>query len=110
LNARKREFGIYRALGAPRSRLVKLILCESSSLSLLGAAIGIAAAVCVVFPFSAYIGSLIGLPYLRPSWGSLFLAAAVSFLISFAVGPLASIYSALKLGRSGIYASMREEA
>jgi putative ABC transport system permease protein len=34
--------------------------------------------------------------------------AAMSFLISFAVGPLASAYGAIKIGSSEIYTAMRE--
>ncbi len=108
VNGRKREFGIFRVLGAPRSKLVKLILCESSLLSVFGAVAGMIAAALIVFPFSTYISSLLGLPYLQPSYGSMFIAAALSFLISFAVGPLASAYSAIKIGRSEIYTALRE--
>jgi putative ABC transport system permease protein len=108
LNARKREFSIFRALGATRSKLVKLILCESSLISVFGTVTGMMAAALVVFPFSAYIGSLLGLPYLQPAFETLSLVAAASLLISFAVGPLASIYAAIKIGRSEIYATMKE--
>jgi putative ABC transport system permease protein len=108
LNARKREFSIFRVLGATRSRLVKLVLCESALISLFGAVAGTAAAALVVFPFSAYIGSLLGLPYLQPSYGALAIVAALSFLISFAVGPLASAYAAIQIGSSEIYTAMRE--
>jgi putative ABC transport system permease protein len=108
LTARKREFNLYRVLGAPRSKLVKLILCESSFISLFGAVIGIITAALIVFPFSAYIASLLGLPYLRPSYGTLFVVAVMSFLISFASGPLASAYAAVKIGRGDIYTALRE--
>jgi putative ABC transport system permease protein len=108
LNGRTREFGIFRALGAPRSKLVKLLLCESSLISALGAVAGTAAAALIVFPFSTYIGSLLGLPYLQPSGGTVFMAAALGLLISFAAGPLASAYSAVKTGRSEIYTVLRE--
>lgn len=108
LNARKREFSLLRVLGAPRSKLVGLIICEASLISALGAIAGVILAALVVFPFSAYIGSLLGLPYLQPSYGTVIAVAAVSVLISFAVGPLASAYSAIRLGRREIYTAMRE--
>ncbi|MEY8352694.1 FtsX-like permease family protein [Lachnospiraceae bacterium 54-53] len=108
LNGRKKEFSMYRVLGAPRSRLVQLILWESALISLLGTAAGMTAAILVVFPFSTYIGSRLGLPYLLPGLGTLFQAGATSFLLSFSVGPLASAYCAFKIGRSEIYSTMRE--
>lgn len=108
LNARKKEFSIFRVLGAPRSKLVGLILWESSFISLFGALAGIIAASLVVFPFHTYIGSLTGLPYLQLSFGSILLTAAVSFLISFVVGPIASAYFAIKVSRSEIYTAIKE--
>lgn len=108
LNGRKREFSIYRVLGAPRSKLAKLILCESSLISLFGTVGGIIAATLVVFPFSTYISSLLEYPYLQPSYGTLLAVAVVSSLVSFAVGPFASAYSAIKIGRCEIYTAMRE--
>lgn len=108
LNGRKREFSIYRILGAPRSRLVRLILGESSFISLFGSVVGIITAALIVFPFSTYIASLMGLPYLQPSCVTVSAAAVMSFLISFAAGPLASAYAAIKIGRCDIYTAMRE--
>jgi putative ABC transport system permease protein len=62
----------------------------------------------MVFPFSAYIGSRLGLPYLQPSYGTIFIVAAMSLLMSFIIGPLASAYAAGKIGSSEIYTVMRE--
>jgi putative ABC transport system permease protein len=108
LNGRKREFNLFRVLGAPRSKLVRLILWESVLVSFWGTVAGTVVAALIVFPFSAYIGSRLGLPYLQPSYGILFTVAAVSFLISFSIGPLASAYAAVKIGASEIYTTMRE--
>jgi putative ABC transport system permease protein len=107
-NGRKREFNIFRVLGAPRSKLVKLILGESSLISLIGAVAGTITAALLVFPFSAYIGARLGLPYLQPSYGTIFIVAAMSLLMSFIIGPLASAYAAVKIGSSEIYTVMRE--
>jgi putative ABC transport system permease protein len=108
INGRKRELGIFRVLGATRGRLVGLILWESGFISAFGSIAGMAAAALVVFPFSTYIGSLLGLPYLQPTWGTLSLVAALSFLISFATGPLASTYAAIKIGSAEIYTTAKE--
>jgi putative ABC transport system permease protein len=108
LNSRRREFSIYRVLGAPKSKLVHIILCEASLTSLCGALAGIAAAALLFFPFSAYIKFLIGLPYLRPSAGAAAALAVLTLLVSFAVGPLASAYGMIKIGKSEIYRTIRE--
>lgn len=108
LNERKKEFGIFRVLGAPRSMLVKLLLCESIFISLLGTIAGTIAASLIVFPFSTYISSLFGLPYLQPSYGVILFFGLLSFLISLTVGPLASISVAIKIGNSETYTTMRE--
>ncbi len=108
MNERKKEFSIYRVLGAPKSKLVKLLLCESFFISLLGAIAGTAAAALIVFPFSTYIGSLSGLPYLLPAFGATVVFCLFSFLISLAVGPLASVFVAVKTGNSETYTTMRE--
>lgn len=108
LNARKKEFSIFRVLGAPRSMLVKLILSESFLISLLGTVAGTMGAACLVFPFRAYIGSLLNLPYLQPAYGMIGMVALTSFFLSLTVGPLASIYAALKIGHSETYTTMRE--
>ncbi|MBN7773241.1 ABC transporter permease [Clostridium aminobutyricum] len=108
LNGRKREFSMYRVLGATKSKLIKLILWESSLISLLGTMVGILTAILIVFPFSTYISSLLGLPYLMPSYETLFAIAVMSFLMSFIVGPLASVYGAVKIGSAEIYTTMRE--
>ncbi len=108
LNGRKREFSVFRVLGATRSKLVRLILCESCLISVFGTVAGTFAATLIVFPFSTYISSLLGLPYLQPSFGALSMVVALSFLISFAVGPLASTYAAIRIGSSEIYTALRE--
>ncbi|SHI03123.1 putative ABC transport system permease protein [Sporobacter termitidis DSM 10068] len=108
LNGRKREFSIFRVLGATKSKLVRLILCESCLISIIGTVAGMLAAALVIFPFSTYISALLGLPYLQPSYGTLSAVAGLSLLISFAVGPLASIYAAVKIGRSEIYSTIKE--
>jgi len=68
----------------------------------------VAAASLVVFPFSAYIGERLQLPYLEPEIGAVLGVLALSLLLSFLVGPLASIYSAVKISKAETYLTMRE--
>ena len=108
INERKKEFAVFRILGATRKKLVEIVLTESLFVSLAGGVLGTAAASIIVFPFSTYIGEKLQLPYLQPSAGVILGALGLSLLLSFAVGPLASIYSAVKISKAEAYMTMRE--
>ena len=107
-NERKKEFALFRILGATRKRLSSLILTEAFYLSLFGSLIGVAAAAMVVFPFSVYIGDKLGMPYLQPAMGEILVVLVVSLVLSAIVGPLASAWSAYKISRAETYHTMRE--
>lgn len=105
---RKKEFAVLRVLGATRGRLVRIVLTEALVASILGGAAGTALASVTVFPFSAYIGDRLQLPFLMPHIGALAGVLVLSFLLVLAVGPLASAYSAVKISRAETYLTMRE--
>ncbi|MDR3335539.1 MAG: ABC transporter permease [Treponema sp.] len=110
LHERKRELGIYRALGATRKKLVFIILSESSIISLAGTCIGIILLVLLGFPFVPLIEHTIAMPYLQPSPG---MAVAILFLsgsLSFLTGTLASVHAASKIGRLATSAIIKEGA
>ena len=107
-NERKKEFALFRILGATRKRLSSLILTEAFYLSLFGSLIGVAVAAMVVFPFSVYIGDKLGMPYLQPAMGEIMIVMVVSLVLSAIVGPLASAWSAYKISRAETYHTMRE--
>ncbi|MEI6100343.1 MAG: ABC transporter permease [Eubacteriales bacterium] len=108
INERKKEFAVFRILGATRKKLVGLVLTESFYVSAAGGVLGTALASIVVFPFSTYIGEKLQLPYLQPPVDVILVALVLSLLLSFAVGPLASIYSAVKISKAETYITMRE--
>ncbi|MDR1901658.1 MAG: FtsX-like permease family protein, partial [Treponema sp.] len=87
---RRREFGIFRALGASRFRLVSLIVSESALISFWGALTGIFLSGLLILPFRVYISRIINMPFVQPSLVVLLCIAAASFLVSFFAGPLAS--------------------
>jgi putative ABC transport system permease protein len=96
LNERKKEFGVYRILGAPLTRIVNIIIIESSIISLLGALAGAAAFCLLVLPFRALIELRMTLPYLQPGVKNAALIIGAGFFMSFLTGPLASLRSALQ--------------
>ncbi|MDR0852164.1 MAG: ABC transporter permease [Clostridiales Family XIII bacterium] len=108
LNERKREFGVFRALGATRRKLLGIFFTESSLIGIVGAGIGIGLASLVIFPFNLLIEEALDTTYLLPDVSdSLFILLGV-FVISAAMGPLASIYSARKMGREETFFIIRD--
>lgn len=108
VNERKKEFAVIRILGATRKKLFGIVLWESSLASLAGSVSGIIISALTVFPFSTYIGLKLKMPYLRPDMGELLIIALSSLAVSFVTGPLASLYSAVKISRVQTYITMRE--
>ncbi|MDR3258639.1 MAG: ABC transporter permease [Fusobacteriaceae bacterium] len=99
LNERKREFGIFRALGSSKAKLAAIILTESTVISTIGAIIGLGLVSLVYFSFEPLISQSIDLPYLRPSNSTFAVLFIGGFLLSLVTGPIASLYSALRISK-----------
>ena len=109
LNERKKEFGVMRTLGASRAQLAGIILQEALLASSIGAGFGIVLACAVLFPFETYISTRLRLPSLFPGLAELLTTTGGTFLIAFLTGPLACVFSAIRLGRSEICLALRED-
>ncbi|MDR0433800.1 MAG: ABC transporter permease [Gracilibacteraceae bacterium] len=108
INERKREFGVLRSLGATRRKLQALVFLEAGVVSLTGGGAGVFLAALIIIPFRAYIQDAAAMPYMQPSPGGFVAVTIACLLLSFAVGPLASLFSAVKIGRADAYAVIRE--
>jgi putative ABC transport system permease protein len=108
IHERKKEFAVLRILGATRGKLAGMVLSESALAGIAGGAAGILLASLVVFPFSTLIGERLGLPWLDAPLFSIVLLALGSIFLSALAGPLASLYSALRISRAETYYTMRE--
>jgi putative ABC transport system permease protein len=101
---RYREFGILRAIGWSRRRVVTLVLGEAITIGFAGAALGVAFAY-VVIRVLARLPELEGI--LHPDYTAgvfaraLFTAAAVAFL--------GALYPAIRAARLAPLAAMRRE-
>jgi putative ABC transport system permease protein len=104
---RKKEFGIMRSIGATKTKLTALILVESSIISFYGGVIGTFFAGLTMLPFRIYIGSVLKMPYVQAPVYMLVLICSASLLLSFAVGPAASLIPSIKAGRSDAYSVIR---
>ncbi|MDR1135989.1 MAG: ABC transporter permease [Clostridiales Family XIII bacterium] len=108
LNERKREFGILRSLGATRRRVSSLIFIESGVISAAGGMAGIFLAALLIIPFRNYIRDLVEIPYIQASAAWFAAMAFGCLLISFAVGPLASLFSVKRMNKNDAYTVIRE--
>ena len=107
-NERKKEFALLGALGATRSKIAGVILCELLITTVIGTACGLLAACLILFPFQTLIATSMGLPYLTPSAGSVLVNLLVSAGISVLIGPLSCLYSAVRLSKTNTYFTIRE--
>jgi putative ABC transport system permease protein len=85
-----------------------MVLSEAAIAGAAGGAAGILLASMVVFPFSTLISEGLELPYLDAPFIRVVLLAVGSLVLSGLVGPLASLYSALRISRAETYFTMRE--
>jgi putative ABC transport system permease protein len=108
IHERKKEFAILRILGATQKKLVGLVLSESSIAAGLGAVTGIALACIIVFPFSVLIGEKLELPFLDAPLFNIAALILASLFLSVLVGPLSSLYSALRISKAETYFTLRE--
>jgi putative ABC transport system permease protein len=108
VHERKKEFALLRILGATRKKVAGMVLYESSLAGIAGGTAGIVLAGLVIFPFSALISERLALPWLDASFFNIILLVLFCLLLSALAGPLASLYSALKISRAETYITMRE--
>ena len=105
---RRRELGVLRALGSPRSLVFRLLLAEAAVLALAGAASGIALCLAIAFWFREAIVFLLEMPFLFPpplcwrDWsGGGLLVALISVV-------LAALVPAWRISRMEPASAMRE--
>ena len=87
---RRGEIGLRRSLGATRKHIASQFILESTMLSLLGGALGVATGVAVVVGYAQFKGFEVILPW---DWMSIGVAAA------FVLGALAGLYPAWRASR-----------
>ena len=107
-NERQKEFATLRALGAPKSKVISLVLTESTLMSLIGSLFGIGFGALVVTLFSDTIADLIDLPYLTPSTAMVAMTVLLSFAAGIVTCPIASLQTVWRISSRDIYTSLRE--
>jgi putative ABC transport system permease protein len=108
VHERKKEFALLRILGATKKKLTGVVLGEAAIAGLAGGAAGVVLASLVIFPFSTLISERLELPWLDAPPHRIALLILGSLVLSALVGPLASLYSALRISKAETYFTMRE--
>jgi putative ABC transport system permease protein len=109
LHERKREFGVLRALGATRKKLIGILLTESVLLCAAGAGAGVLLFCVTALPFNTLIESKLESSYLLPAAGVTASVLGACFLFCAALGPFAAAVSVLRIGRAETSLIMRED-
>jgi putative ABC transport system permease protein len=91
---RRREYGIFQAIGGSKKDLIHLVLLESGILTIFGGLIGVYLAVAVMELFYEWTIASLKVPLLYPSLGSQLLTAFLSVAIVLIVGLTGAAYPA----------------
>lgn len=108
VSVRKREWAVYRMMGASGNWIIALIFSEVTMLALAGVILGIGAAALVVFPFSELISLQIKLPYYEPGIVGIGKGILLSLAITLVSGIIPGIISGMRATRYDCYELMRE--
>lgn len=108
LNERQREFGILRAIGATRRKLTSIVLLEAALLCAAGAICGVGMVCLIVFPYNELIKRVLQTAYLPPQSFSVVIILLLCFLSGTVTGPLASLFSAVRIGKNEALENMQE--
>ncbi|MDF3001491.1 MAG: hypothetical protein K0Q48_1610 [Bacillota bacterium] len=108
VHERKKEIAVLRILGATKGKLLQLIFGEAALIGTGGALVGLSLAFLVLFPFSTLISLTLNLPFVLPPPQRIAFLAMLSFLLTGAAGPAASVSSAYRIVKNEIQATMRE--
>lgn len=107
VNERRKEMNILRVIGATRGKLLGLILRESAIISIFGSVLGIGIGGLVTLYVLPKMSELLSIPYLIPGAGKVATYIVGCLIVGILIGPIASLYSGIKIARSDAYTSTR---
>ena len=99
-NERKKEFAVFRVMGASRKMLFRIMGAESLIISIIGALLGLIISGILVMALSGTLRSMLQLPFLTPGAGVISLLAVGAFLIAVCAGLLTALISTRRITKS----------
>ncbi|MHB9002939.1 MAG: ABC transporter permease [Coriobacteriia bacterium] len=105
---RRREIGVWRALGATRAHVVRALVMQAAILAAAGGLAGVALAAYGIFLFHDYIVGRIGVPFLFPAFSALAPLLLLGLFVAVMTAILASLAPALRVSSQDPASAMRE--
>lgn len=96
VNERRRELGIFRAMGAKKSHIFRLIMLEAAILSFIGGVLGIGVGGGVLYLFKDAIYASLNIPHLWPNMTRFVGLISFCMLLSLLTGILAALGPAIR--------------
>ncbi len=107
VNERKKEIGIFRAMGARKGHIFRIIISEATLLSLFGGATGIAVGGGILATFRDTINASLHVPHLWPSTGRLVFLISFCLVLSVLTGITAALIPAVRAALIEPYEAIR---
>ena len=109
INERRHEFGVLISLGAKSSQIVEMVILEAVFIGLLGGVISLAFMGAIVLIFHTALAELLKVPYIVSDVSVILPLIAKCLIISIITAVLASLYSAIRIGRAEPYTLIKED-
>jgi putative ABC transport system permease protein len=112
ITERRRELGLLRAIGARRSQIVGMLLCEAALATAVGGLIGCALGVLLLRIFErslVYYLDSVGIPFVWLDNTTILLIALSCILAAAAIGAAGALYPAWRASRAQAYDLIRSE-
>jgi len=108
-NERKKEFAVFRIMGASRKMLFRIMEAESLLISIAGAVLGLVVSVILMVSLSGSLQNMLQLPFLAPGIVPAVIMTAGAFLVAVCAGLLTSVVSAGRITGSETGLLLRED-
>ncbi len=107
VNERRRELGIFRAMGARKGHVFRLIILEAAILSLAGGLVGVALGGGVLYLFKDAIYASLNIPHLWPSAMRFLGLSGICIMMSLLTGVFAALGPAIRAATLEPYEAIR---
>lgn len=106
VHERRREFGIFRAIGFHARQLAVIVLAETTTLGLLGSLLGLAA----IYPLISWTGIAVGVEGVQVGFAFTPVVVVLSLLVVSAAALVAGLLPALEAAHTNIVRAIRSGA